>query len=180
MERPESNQRSGRARGRVTAVLSVTALGIATAVAALVPGPASGASTGSTGSTGNTGSAAVVTPLLKFFEFGNAVGLPLLCSDSGSIVSIFGAQTETSSATSPLVTELDSQCSQLSSQGGGYLQQAIAESRSLTLVNPVVDPLIADLSTGLSTGGTEFGASLAPFGPTVAGLGGTVAFFEGS
>ena len=122
----------------------------------------------------------MVTPLLKFFEFGNTVGLPLLCSDAGSIVSIFGAQSGSAAATSPIVTELDSECSQLASQGSTYLQQAISESESLELINPYVDPLIGDLSTGLSTVGTQYGSSLAPFGPTVAGLGGTVAFFEGT
>ena len=146
-------------------------------------GPASGADA-SSGNSGNTGSgssnAAVVTPLLDMFDFGDTIGLPLACSDAGSIVSIIGANTQTSAATSPLVTQLDVECAQLAAQGDTYLRQAITESRSLALVNPYVDPLIAALSTGFSTVGTQYGPSLAPFGPTVAGLGGTVAFFEGT
>jgi hypothetical protein len=64
--------------------------------------------------------------------------------------------------------------------GGTYLQQAIAQSQALALLNPIVNPLIAELATGLQTIGTQFAGSLSPFGPTVAGLGGTVSFFEGS
>jgi hypothetical protein len=170
---------------RLPSALCMTALGVALAVGGASAGTAAASSgnSGSSGNTGNTGSgsgAAVVTPLLKFFEFGNTVGLPLLCSDAGSVVSIFGAQSGSAAATSPIVTELDSECSQLSSQGSTYLQQAISESESLELINPYVDPLIGDLSNGLSTVGTQYGSSLAPFGPTVAGLGGTVAFFEGT
>ena len=174
-----AQHRGRRALGAAGAFAGALAL----AVVALVPSTASAASgnSGNTGSgnSGNTG-AAVVTPLFKFFEFGNAIGLPLLCSDSGSVVSIFGAQSGTAAATSPVVTELDSECASLASQGGGYLQQAITESQSLELINPYVDPIISDLSTGLNTVGTQYGPSLAPFGPTVAGLGGTVAFFEGT
>jgi hypothetical protein len=128
----------------------------------------------------NGSSAAVVTPLLEMFEFGNTIGLPLACTDAGSIVSIIGASAEASKEVSPLTLQLDNQCSELSSKGDGYLQQAIAESQGLSLINPLVNPLIADLANGFTTTGTQYGASMSPFGPTVAGLGGTVAFFEGT
>ena len=114
------------------------------------------------------------------FEFGDTLGLPLACSDAGSVVSIIGAETGSSRGVSPLVQQLDGQCNELSAKGSDYLQQAIAESRGLALINPVVNPLIADLAGGLTTAGTQEGPALAPFGPTVAGLGGTVAFFEGT
>lgn len=173
--RPELRRRSRRAH--LLAAVAVAGLGVVAPIALFLPAGASGASTGNTG---NSGSSAVVTPLLEMFKFGNAIGLPLLCSDTGSIVSIFGSQTGATAVSSKLVTVLDDQCQQLSSKGGDYLTQAIAQSRALTLINPVVNPLISALSTGLSTVGTQEGPSLAPFGPTVAGLGATVAFFEGS
>ncbi|HWF16313.1 MAG TPA: hypothetical protein VG244_09055 [Acidimicrobiales bacterium] len=173
---------SGMARRRsrrpiVITSIAAVALAVLTSFVAFSP---AGASSAPTGNTGNSGNGAIITPLLQLFEFGNTVGLPLLCSDAGSIVSIIGSQTGGASVSSKLVTELDSQCNQLATKGGNYLQQAISESRALTLLNPVVDPLIADLSKGLNLVGTQDGGSLAPFGPTVAGLGGTVAFFEGS
>ena len=155
------------------------------AVGALVGtwgGSASATGTTSTTTDANSGGSktAVVTPLLEMFVFGNTIGLPLACSDAGSVVSIIGAQTQSSKILSPLTVELDKDCSQLSSQGNGYLQQAMAKSQALSLVNPLVDPFIADLAGGLTTTGTQYGPSLSPFGPTVAGLGGTVAFFEGT
>lgn len=136
--------------------------------------------TSTSDSSGGGSSTAVVTPLLEMFVFGNTIGLPLACNDAGSVVSIIGAQTQSSKVLSPLLVELDKSCGQFSTQGNGYLQQAIAESRALLLLNPVVDPFIADLAGGLTTIGTQYGPSLSPFGPTVAGLGGTVAFFEGA
>ena len=173
-------------------VLSRTrvALGVVTfcAVAGLVGAtgtstPASATPSSDSGNSGNSGSgssAAVVSPLLKMFEFGNTVGLPLVCADTGSIVSIFGAQSGSSELTTPLVLQLNKECNQLSSEGNGYLQQAMAESQGLTLVNPAANPLIADLANGFTTVGTQYGSSLGPFGPTVSGLSGTVAFFEGT
>ncbi len=171
--------RLGRRRPGVLTAVAVTALGVMASVVA-VASTGAAATTGNSGNTGGGSSAAVITPLLKMFEFGNAIGLPLACSDAGSIISIIGTQTGGTSLASSLVTELDGQCSELAAKGGGYLQQAIAESSALSLLNPVVDPLIADLSKALSTVGTQFGTSLSPFGPTVAGLGGTVTFFEGT
>lgn len=159
------------------AATAAAGLGILAPLALLSP---AGASSSSAGNSGNSGSAAVMTPLLEMFKFGNAIGLPLACSDAGSIISIIGSQTGGTAVSSQLVTELDDQCNQLSSQGGNNLQQAIAQSRALTLINPAVNPLIAALATAFSTVGTQEGGSLSPFGPTVAGLGGTVTFFEGS
>jgi hypothetical protein len=159
------------------ATVAAAGLGVLAPLTLLSPAGASGAATGNSG---NSGSGAVVTPLLEIFKFGNAVGLPLACSDAGSIISIIGSQTGGTSVASKLVTELDNQCQQLSSKGGDYLQQAIAQSRAMTLLNPVVNPLIAALAKALNTVGTQEEGSLSPFGPTVAGLGGTVTFFEGS
>jgi hypothetical protein len=170
----------GRRRPGLVASVAVTALGLMASVAAVSSVGASATTSGNSGNTGSGSSAAVITPLLKMFEFGNGIGLPLACSDAGSVVSIIGTQTGGTAVASKLVTQLDNQCAALAAKGGTYLQQAIAQSRALSLLNPVVDPLIAALSEALSSVGTQFGPSLSPFGPTVAGLGGTVTFFEGT
>jgi hypothetical protein len=172
--------RQGHRRPNVITAIVVTALGVMSSVVTVSSAGASAATSGNSGNTGASSSGAVITPLLQMFEFGNGIGLPLACSDAGSVVSIIGTQTGATSVTSKLVTELDNQCATLAAKGGTYLQQAITQSRALSLLNPVVNPLIADLSKALSTVGTQFGSSLSPFGPTVAGLGGTVAFFEGT
>jgi hypothetical protein len=157
-----------------------TLVGLAGASGASAAAPASTVASGNSGNTGSGSTAAGVTSLLKMFEFGDTVGLPLACSDGGSVIAIIGTQTNSSKTISPLLTELNTQCNQLSSKGSDYLQQAIAESQALALINPIVNPLIEALSNGFSTVGSGYGSSLSPFGPTVAGLGGTVAFFEGT
>jgi hypothetical protein len=175
----KSDQKNGVAR-RVGLALTVAMFGAVVGLIDVTGASASMARFSASRSSSASTSTAVVTPLLELFEFGNQIGLPLLCSDAGSVVSIFGSQTGTSKELSPLLVELDKECGQLSAQGGTYLRQAIAESQGLSLINPLVNPLIADLAGGLVTTGTQYGPALAPFGPTVAGLGGTVAFFEGS
>jgi hypothetical protein len=167
----------------VRLALALATFGALVGLAGVGGASTAAASTAPSGNSGNTGAgstAAGVTGLLDMFEFGNSVGLPLACSDAGSLISIIGTQTNSSEALSPLVSELTTQCNELSTKGGGYLQQAIAESQELALINPIVNPLIEALSNGLSTLGTGDGSSLSPFGPTVAGLGGTVSFFEGT
>jgi hypothetical protein len=183
MMRKNSEQAVRTRRRRTPLLVAIGAVVGFGAFAPLVAVPAGASSSAApTGTTGNTGSssAAVVTPLLRFFVFGNTVGLPLLCSDAGSVVSIIGASSNSAKETSKLVTELDDLCAKMASAGTQYLNEGIAKSEALTFINPVVDPLIADLDNGLQTVGTQYGPSLAPFGPTVAGLGGTVSFFEGS
>jgi len=180
-ESPPARRSWGRARWTVATSLALASA--LTTVIALGTASAADASSGTSGNSGNTGSgssAAVVTPLLEMFNFGDTIGLPLACADAGSVVSIIGTQFKADAATSPLVTQLDTECADLASRGSQYLQQAITRSQSLALINPYVNPLIAGLSTGFSTVGTQYGPSLAQFGPTVAGLGGTVAFFEGT
>jgi hypothetical protein len=174
--------RTGRGASRIwhgpRAVVSTIGLAAVVALfATLTPGAAGAASSGSGSGSGST---AVVTPLLEFFEFGNTIGLPLLCSDAGSVASIIGSQAGGAALSSPLVTVLNDLCSELATKGTGYLQQAITESQGLSLINPVVNPLLAAMATGITTMGTEYEWTLGPFGPTVAGLGGTVAFFEGT
>lgn len=122
----------------------------------------------------NTGSPAVVGSLLDMFSFGDTVGMPLACDASASLLSAASA------SASPIATELSSECAQLSQAGETWLQQAQSESSALVLVNPVADPAIAALASTVQTTGNNYGSSLTPFGPTVAGLGGTIAFFEGS
>lgn len=148
----------------VAAALSVTA-------AAVVPADAAAAPVSDDSGTGDT---ALITPLLRILNFGATVGLPLACSAASSLLPAFESQL------SDLSNELADQCSKLSSMGGNYLAQAIQQSSALQLVNPVLNPLIAQFSQQVGQTGKDQAAALSPFGPTIAGLGGTIAFFEGS
>jgi hypothetical protein len=114
------------------------------------------------------------------FDFGDTVGMPLACNLAASVAFIGASQAGVSQIASPIVAQILTQCAKLSAQGDTYLQQAIAQSQRLTFINPVLNPVIASMATGLQTVGNNYGPSLAPLGPTIAGLGGTVAYFEGS
>ena len=80
--------RLGRRRPGVLTAVAVTALGVMASIVAVASAGASAATSGNSGNTGSGSSAAVVTPLLKMFEFGNAIGLPLACSDARRTISI--------------------------------------------------------------------------------------------
>jgi hypothetical protein len=166
-------------RTRTLALRSaLAALALGTVLIAALPSTDAGAASGT--NPPPPPSAAIITPLLQMFAFGNTLGLPLICSDVGSVISIVGAQTGASSATSPLINELNGLCGEFTSEGTSYLQEAEKQSQSFAFVNPVLNPVIAGLSNGLITLGTQDGGAVAPLGPTVAGLGATIAFFEGS
>jgi hypothetical protein len=56
----------------------------------------------------------------------------------------------------------------------------IKDARAASAINPYVDPVIASIGTSVSNFGNTYGASLNPLGPTIAGAGATIEFFEGS
>jgi hypothetical protein len=124
--------------------------------------------------------AAGLTPLLRILDFGAAIGLPLACNLATSVVTAGAAQAHQAKAVSGVVTQILDQCNSLSASGDKALQSAIAQSRAMTLINPVLNPVIAEMATGTHVVGAENAAAVAPFGPTIDGLGGTLAFFEGS
>lgn len=135
----------------------------------MVGGPAASASADPSG-----GGTVGATPILQLMSFGDTTGLPLACQLSTSLMA--GA----APGTSPIVTNITEQCNQLSAQGQSYLNQAITASEHLNALNPVLDPVFVSMSSALKNLGTNYGPQLAPFGPMIAGLGSTVAFFEGS
>jgi hypothetical protein len=152
-------------------------VGVAVAVAALVACETSG---GAAQNASSQGSPAIIGPLLQVLSFGDNVGLPLACEDGNSAVSAVEGQAGLSSEISPFVNEFETQCSNLSLQGENYLLQAEAESSALDTINPILDPGIAAMASGIQNVGNNYGSSFSPFGPTIAGLGGSIAFFEGS
>lgn len=167
-ERAARRRRWSRVPAQV-ALVGVSALG----ALSVVPGSSASAQS-------ESGSAAVVTPLLMLMDFGDTLGMPEACNTGIAVLNVVAGQSGAAEQVSPLLNQLQGQCATLSQKGDGYLQQAIVASRSLAFVNPVADPVIAGLSSGLTSTGTTYSDALFPFGPTVAGLGGTVVFFEGS
>lgn len=161
-----------RLHNRIRAGICGAAIAGGTILAAGVcAAPAASAST----NPGDPGGSTVgATPILELMSFGDTTGLPLACNLSTSLVA--GADPDAS----PIVTNITQQCNALSQQGQTYLDQDITASEQLNAINPVFNPMFEAMSSGLKNLGTNYGPQLAPFGPMIAGLGSTVAFFEGS
>lgn len=136
--------------------------------------PAAGAATSS-------GNPAIVGPLLTTLTFGDQIALPTGCGLLGGVIEAGAAYVPGSGAAlSPLLTELNTACSEVAAQGATDLRQASASVAPLSAWNPVLNPIIAQIGAGVQAFGTNYGQSFGPFGPTLAGFGGTINYFEGS
>jgi hypothetical protein len=171
------NMRDGSRAVRIRRRTAGFAIGVVVACATIAPSsPAVADSSGTAPAV-----AAGLTPLLRILDFGTAIGMPLACNLVTSFVTAGAAQVHGGArAVSGVVTDIINQCTTLSQKGDAALQQAIAKSQGLTLINPVLNPVIAGMATGTHVVGADNATSVAPFGPTIDGLGGTLAFFEGS
>lgn len=125
-------------------------------------------------------STAIVTPMLGVFQFGAGSGLPLLCSVTGGIVTTGADRFESGEAADPAVSQLIDSCTLTSASGSEFFAQAIEASRALAPLNPLVNPALAAAGDTVVRTGTDDAAVLAPFGPTVAGLGGLLRFLQGT
>lgn len=164
---------------RIRRLCAGLAVGVAVACGTVVPTAPAAADPSSDGTAPAT--VAGLTPLLRILDFGSAIGMPLACNLVTSVVSAGAAEVHGGAhAVSGVITQIIDECTTLSQQGDRALQQAIAKSQSMTLINPVLDPVIAGMATGSHAIGADNATSVAPFGPTIDGLGGTMAFFEGS
>jgi hypothetical protein len=173
----DGSRRSARSAGRPIKVVAslVVAGGIA-----LVPTAADASTLPTSAPATSSGSTAVVTPLLNLFAFGDSVGLPEVCQTGLATLSAVVAESNASGQFDPLANEIGLECQNFANEGSIYVQDGVAASGQLSFLNPVFDPLVTDGSTALGTLGTAYGAQLSPFGPTIAGLGQTVSFFESS
>lgn len=126
-------------------------------------------------------STAVVTPMLGVFQYGAGSGLPLMCHVSGGLVLSGSDQLAGGGqAIGPAVSQLNDSCALMSTSGKDFFGQAIEGSRALAPVNPVVNPALAAAGDTVVRTGTDDAEILAPFGPTVAGLGGLLRFLQGT
>jgi hypothetical protein len=127
------------------------------------------------------GSPALVGPLLQTLYFGDGLAVPEVCGLTVGVIGAGAAYVPGSGAElSPFLAELNSDCSKIATEGQAFIAQWQAASAPLEALNPVLAPEIAQIGQGVQAFGTNYSASLGPFGPTVAGLGNTIDFFEGS
>jgi hypothetical protein len=155
-------RRSGR-RAVAVAAVAITAipLGAAFATPAQAEGPA------------------VVDPMLTIFRFGATFGIPtgcpLLTAAGLDVARRFGADAQFS----PIVTQINTGCDEMAVAFGDYIDQGKKAATALSFINEFANPAIGQVATAVSGFGTDYGDVVAPFGNTVAGLGGTINFFQG-
>jgi hypothetical protein len=157
------------------ALVGATVVGSAFAV------PALGAvGTASADTTSPQTGTAVVTPTLKFLDFGATFGLPTVCQIASSAIGTGASQVNAQKQLDPVIALINGDCAQAQNTGDQYLQAGIANSSQFNSVNPYLNPAIASLASGVQSTGTDQGAILGPVGPTVAAAGADIAFFEGN
>jgi hypothetical protein len=132
------------------------------------------------GGAGNS-SPAVVGPALRTLKFGDTTGLNLGCAAGLGVVSAGASGVPgASQLVGPVQGTVASSCAQVSTQGAGYIDAFNAAVAPLAILNPDINPFIAASAQAMQTIGTDYASSIAPFGPTVVGLGTDIQFFEGS
>ena len=155
---------------------------LAVAAVALLVVPGVSALAGTTSSSAKPTaeqSPVLVGPTLQILTFGNNIGLPLGCQLATSAIGAGAAEYGFGSAVGPVVQAGNNGCTMVSAQGAAGLEQATTASQPLSALNPTVNPMIGQAADSVTMVGTEYGEELSPFGPTVAGLGGTINFFQG-
>jgi hypothetical protein len=158
---------------RSAAVLSIAALAVGAAGA-----PAFAA--GHKAPKATAQNPAVIYPLLEFFQFGDTIGAPLVCDTAASALGSGAAYLNAPTLANPVINAIDSGCAQIVKVGLTYIDMGIKESAAASAINPFVNPVIAGIGAAVSNFGNTYGASLNPLGPTIAGAGATIDFFEGS
>jgi hypothetical protein len=124
--------------------------------------------------------AAIVTPLVKLFDFGNQVGIPTGCNLASSLIGTSASELGVSEQSSELILAINAGCVSLVEGNAVYIAQLKEASKEASPINPIANPIIASTAESFVMTGEQFGTGLAPFGPTIAGMGPFIAFFGGT
>jgi hypothetical protein len=153
---------------------TITVAVLTVPVAVGLAGPAS-ADTSASGP-----SPAVVGPLLNFFYFGDNIGAPLVCSVVAAAVGDGAAEYGFATEASTLVNAINSGCASFSAEGAQVIAMGQADDSPLAAINPYANPVVQSTGSSVTQAADTAGPAINPFGPTVAGLGGTIEWFEGN
>jgi hypothetical protein len=122
---------------------------------------------------------AVVGPTLDILRFGDVVGIPLGCQAATSAIGSGASYLGQSAAAGPVIQAVNDGCNNVSAQGAAGLEQARQATLPLAAINPYANPVIEQAATSVEQFGTDYADEIAPLGPTVAGTGPTIRYFEG-
>jgi len=146
---------------------------------------ASGAQAADTAPTDGKGigepNTAVVGPLLDFFGFGSNVGAPLMCAVGASFITVGFSEFHAPKQGAPITDAMEQWCAAFRDQGNSYVARGkTMQAPYAGAFNPYANPAIDEAADGITKLGTDYADQMAPFGPTVAGLGSSVRYFKGS
>jgi hypothetical protein len=123
---------------------------------------------------------AVIFPLLEFFQFGDEIGAPIVCGTGSSLIGSGAAYFGVAKDANGAINAINNACAVVVKYGDKFIDAGIAAGAAASAINPFVNPVIAAFGKSVSDAGTNYGTALNPIGPTIAGAGGTIDFFEGS
>jgi hypothetical protein len=96
---------------------------------------------------------------------------------AGSGFQEFGAAEQGNS----VVDGINAGCAAFSEQGGAFVEQGkVAQAPYATMFNGYANPAIGQVAAAVTAFGTDYDPALSPFGPTIAGTGDTINFFQGT
>ena len=159
----------------------VAAMAVAGCLAVTAAGPAL-ADNGPTPSSGTSPSPALIGPAIRFFYFGDTLGLNFLCSAGLSLIST-GASSFPGGAGSQAAqfqTALSNGCTLMSNEGKQYLNEFKAAVVPFAVINPYFNPYIQRFADMVGSFGTNYASSIAPFGPAVVGFQPDITYWEGT
>jgi hypothetical protein len=123
---------------------------------------------------------AVIYPLLEFFQFGDEIGAPIVCGTGSSLIGSGAAYFGVAKDANGLINAVNNGCAAVVKVGDQFIDEGISAATAASAVNPYVNPVIAAFGKSVSDTGSKYGTALNPLGPTIAGAGATIDFFEGS
>ncbi|MGZ6793886.1 MAG: hypothetical protein ACXVFV_13090 [Mycobacteriales bacterium] len=160
-----------RTTGRARALRAAAALAATGAALAVLPaGTASAAGS----------KPVVVGPLLQIFTFGADVGVPTGCQAGSASLGSGSAELGLAQQAAPVVSAVNTGCDTFQQQADAGIAMGQQQSAPLSVLNPTVNPMIGQAAASSDQFAAEYGPALAPFGGTLAGVGATLNFFQGS
>ena len=157
--------------GRRTALLST-----AVAMAALPAGVALSAPA----SAAERPAPAIVDKTLTIFDFGAGFGIPTGCQLVTAVANTLAQDNGLGPQVSPVIQQINAACDEISTVAVEFVAGGKEAASSLAFINTFVNPAILQVSQAVAGLGADNTELIAPFGPTVAGLGATINFFQGS
>lgn len=165
----QSNARRTAAAVAIAAALIPAGAALATPAQA-ADAPATGTGTGT----------AVIDPMLTIFGFGGSFGIQTGCPLLTAAALDIAGRAQATEFVSPVVDQINDACAKIAEAVPGAIEQGKTAAKPLAFINQFANPAIAQLATVVSGFGQDNNDVIAPFGRTVAGLGGTINFFQGA